>query len=352
MDQAGIVLTPSRGDARAAADLCSAGAALRAFALANLSALVLGLAAGASPVGWAPPLLHELAVAQPAVALWLLLLCGGARLWRDARLQAVVAVAWGAAAPWLVETALAWALGGFAHASALPDWRGAALGALLAALLVQHQRLRAQALDPAHMRARLDELQARIRPHFLYNALNAASALVHDQPERAEQVLDDLAALFRASVGRGGQLSSVREEIELARRYLDIEDVRFGPRMCLAWDIDDACLELRMPTLTLQPLLENAVRHGVESSSRPCGIDVAIRRRGAHLEIDVRNDYTPRATPARHSGTGVALANIGQRLRLLYDLEAEIRHGPLRGSEPGGERWRVRLRLPLGTHMP
>ncbi|MBU6438971.1 MAG: histidine kinase [Betaproteobacteria bacterium] len=343
MDQAGIVLTPSRGDARAAADLCSAGAALRALALANLAALALGFGAGATPAAWETALLHDLAVAQPAVALWLLLLCGGAGLWRGARRQAAVAVAWGAAAPWLVEAALAWA-----RSDALPDWRGAALGALLGALLLQHQRLRVQALDPAQVRARLDELQARIRPHFLYNALNAAAALVHEQPERAEQVLDDLAALFRASVGRGGQLSSVREEIELARRYLDIEDVRFGPRMRLAWEVDEACLDLRMPTLTLQPLLENAVRHGVESSSRPCGIDVGIRRRGAHLEIDVRNDYTPRGADTRHSGTGVALANIGQRLRLLYDLEAEIRHGPLRGAEPGSERWRVRLRLPLG----
>ena len=352
MDQSGIVLTPSRGDARAAADLCSAGAALRAFALANLAALVLGLAGADSPAAWSASLVRDLAVAQPAVALWLLLLCAGARFWRDPRRQALMAVAWGAAAPWLVEAGLGWALNQAPRAGALPDWRGAALGALLAALLLQHQRLRLQALDPAQVRARLDELQARIRPHFLYNALNAAAALVHEQPERAEQVLDDLATLFRASVGRGGQLSSVREEIELARRYLDIEDVRFGARMRLNWDIEQTCLDLRMPALTLQPLLENAVRHGVESSSRPCCIDVGIRRRGAHLEIDVRNDYTPRGAEARHSGTGVALANIGQRLRLLYDLEAEIRHGPLRGREPGLERWRVRLRLPLGTRTP
>ncbi len=332
----------ARAHAVPPADLCSPGAALRAFALTNLVALLLGLGGG-PPQAWAPRLLRDLAVAQPAVALWLLLLCGGARLWRNARLQALVSVAWGAAAPWLTQAAVSVLLGG--GAPALRDWRVPLLGAMLGALLLQHQRLRAQALDPAQLRARLDELQARIRPHFLYNALNAAAALVHEQPARAEQVLDDLAALFRASVGSSGQFSTVRAEIDLARRYLAIEEVRFGPRMQLHWQIDPDCQDLRMPALTLQPLLENAVRHGVESSSRPCAIDVVLRRRGSHLEIEVRNDFEERAQGARHSGTGVALANIGQRLRLLYDIEAEMRHGPAAGQSR--RRWQVRLRLPL-----
>ncbi len=327
----------------ALADLCSPGAALRAFALANLAALLHALGMGAAPRAWLPVLLHDLEVAQPAVALWLLAVCGGAGLWRGARAQALAAVLAGALAPWLTQTLLDRVLA--AADPALPGWRGAVLGALLAALLVQHQRLRAQALDPAQLRARLDELQARIRPHFLYNTLNAAAALVHEQPERAERVLDDLAGLFRASVGSTGQYSTVRAEIELARRYLDIEEVRFGSRMRLHWQIEDACQDLRMPALTLQPLLENAVRHGVESTSLPCAIDVAMRKRGSHLEIEVTNDYQPRGDAARHSGTGTALANIGQRLRLLYDLDGEIRHGPSGSGEP--RRWRVRLRLPL-----
>ncbi len=337
------MIAPARRVARAALDLCSPGAALRALVLANLAGLLLGLCAAGSAGAWAPVLLHDLAVAQPAVALWLIVMCGGSRLWRDTRLQAAAALPAGALAVWLAQAAVSWLLSG--PQPALPDWRGAALGAVLAALLLQHQRLRAQALDPAHVRARLDELQSRIRPHFLYNALNAASALVQEHPQRAEQVLEDLAALFRASVGSSGHIGSVRDELELARRYLDIEDVRFGARMRVHWEIDDACLELRMPALTLQPLLENAVRHGVESSSRPCAIDVAIRRRGSHLQIDVSNDYVERSEAQRHSGTGVALANIAQRLRLLYDLDAEIRHGPTRDER--GSRWRVRLRLPL-----
>lgn len=332
-----------RGGAATPADLCSPGAALRALALANLVALLHGLGTGVQPHAWVPPLLRDFGVAQPAVAMWLVLMCGGARAWREPRVQAVVAVLGGALSLWLAQAAVARLLPG--AEAPLPDWRDAALGAVLAALLLQHQRLRAQALDPAHMRARLDELQARIRPHFLYNALNAASALVHEQPERAEQVLDDLACLFRASLGRSGHFSQVRDEVELARRYLDIEDVRFGPRMRVHWQLEPECLDLRMPALTLQPLLENAVRHGVESSSRPCVIDVCIRRRGAHLDIMVRNDYQPRPDGAPTRGTGVALANIAQRLRLLYDLDAEMRHGPDRGADT--TRWRVRLRLPL-----
>ncbi len=327
----------------APADLCSPGAVLRALALANLVALMQAIGVGVQPHAWVSALLRDLAVAQPAVALWLVLMCGGARAWRDARVQAAVGMLGGAAALWLAQAAVARLLPGGGPAWA--DWRDAALGAVLAGLLLQHQRLRGQALDPAHMRARLDELQARIRPHFLYNALNAASALVHEQPERAEQVLDDLACLFRASLGRSGHFSQVRDEVELAKRYLDIEDVRFGPRMSVHWQVEPDCLGLRMPALTLQPLLENAVRHGVESSSGPCAIDVRIARRGAHVEILVANDYRPRADGVPTRGTGVALANIAQRLRLLYDLDAQMRHGPDRTGN--GSRWRVRLRLPL-----
>ncbi len=327
----------------AALDLCSPGAVLRALALGNLAALLLGLGSGERASDWLPSLLHDLGIAQPALALWLLLLCGASGLWRDGRLQMLAAVLGGALALWLAQTSVALLLPGAAIATA--DWRSAALGAALAGLLLQHQRLRAQALDPAHMRARLDELQARIRPHFLYNALNAASALVHEQPARAEQVLDDLACLFRASVGRAGHVSNVQDEVDLARRYLDIEEVRFGPRMRVRWEVEPACLQLPMPALTLQPLLENAVRHGVESSSRPCGIDVRIGRHGSHLDIEVGNDYQPRPHGASISGTGVALANISQRLRLLYDLEAEMRHGPEAGADV--PRWRVRVRLPL-----
>jgi len=170
---------------------------------------------------------------------------------------------------------------------------------------------------------------------------------VREQPERAETLLDDLAELFRASVGKPGTLVSLQQEIDLARRYLDIESVRFGARMQVRWEIDDSLLQIRIPALTLQPLVENAVRHGVERSSRPVQIDIGVARRLGQVEVTVRNDLpalgdTP--TP-RRNGTGTALRNIRQRLHLMYDIAAEVDQGEV--MENGRARWHARLRLPL-----
>ena len=135
--------------------------------------------------------------------------------------------------------------------------------------------------------------------------------------------------------------------MDLARRYLDIESVRFGERMRVQWQVDDTLLQIRIPALTLQPLVENAVRHGVERSSRRVQIDIDVARRLGQIEVTVRNDLpalsdTP--TPRRH-GTGTALRNIRQRLHLLYDIAAEVDQGEV--VEDGLARWRARLRLPL-----
>ncbi len=324
----------------ALASACTAGAALRAYVLVNGVAIALALVG--PPHGWATALLHALAVAEPATGLWIgaLFLARAPLRKAGPAWQAATAIAAAAGAGWVADLLVA------SVGAQTPGWRAAALGASLAALFVRDLQLRARALGRSMTQARLDELQARIRPHFLFNALNAASALVHDQPERAESVLDDLAILFRATVSRTGTLSLVRDEVDLARRYLDIERVRFGARLQVNWQVDADVEAAQMPSLTLQPLVENAVLHGVESLPGACHLDIAIARVAGMLEVAVTNDFRPRASSVTR-GTGVALTNITQRLRLLYDISADIAHGPIGGDAHGeAQRYRVRIRLP------
>jgi two-component system sensor histidine kinase AlgZ len=150
-----------------------------------------------------------------------------------------------------------------------PAWLASACtGALLAAGLVAGLTWRARGRMPAATTARLAELQARIRPHFLFNTLNTAMALVREEPAQAEEVLADLADLFRHALADQHGASSVAQEIELARRYLAIEQVRFGERLRVEWALDPRVGAARLPPLILQPLVENAVIHGVEPSAR------------------------------------------------------------------------------------
>ena len=329
-------------------DICGAGSLVRALVALNLLlglVLVLQWPEGEGRIG----ALLLLSWVEPAALLWLALMCVTQRLWRlraGAVVLAVATVLGGLSALGLnrlvqpLFDALA------PHAAQRP-WQAALVGAALALVFVHYLQLRARAFTPIDMQARLHELQSRIRPHFLFNTLNAASALVREQPERAEAVLDDLAELFRASVGKPGTLVTLEQEIDLARRYLDIESVRFGERMQVQWQVDDVLLQTRIPALTLQPLVENAVRHGVERSSRAVQIDIDVARRLGQIEVTVRNDL-PSLTDApaqRRPGTGSALRNIRQRLQLLYDIAAEVDQGEI--VEDGLARWRARLRLPL-----
>ncbi len=338
----------TQNDTAVRLDICGAGSLVRALAALNaLLALVLlmRLSAGDGQI----EMLLLLSWVEPAALLWLALMCMTQRLWRlraTAAVLGVSAVLGGTSAlglNLLVQPLFA----ALAPGAAQQPWQAALAGAALALVFVHYLQLRARAFTPIDMQARLSELQSRIRPHFLFNTLNAASALVREQPERAEAVLDDLAELFRASVGKPGTLVSLEQEMDLARRYLDIESVRFGARMQVRWTVDDTLLQIRIPTLTLQPLVENAVRHGVERSSRPVQIDIDVGRRLGQIEVTVRNDLPAMndAAAPRRNGTGTALRNIRQRLHLLYDIAAEVDQGEV--VENGVARWRARLRLPL-----
>ena len=201
--------------------------------------------------------------------LWLVAVCAlQAGCWRAARRRRgwAAVLALGAAAALAAWWPL-WCAGpGRRRAACALLARGAGRRGAGAALLCW-LHLRARAWQPADATARLAELQSRIRPHFLFNTLNTALALVRVDPARAEGVLEDLAELFRVALADAGASVALDEEVELAQRYLAIEQIRFGERLQVSWELDPRAGAARVPPLVLQPLVENAVRHGVEPAA-------------------------------------------------------------------------------------
>ncbi|MEO9102138.1 MAG: histidine kinase, partial [Burkholderiaceae bacterium] len=194
-------------------------------------------------------------------------------------------------------------------------------GGLFSAVLVTALVLRARGQAPAATAARLDELQQRIRPHFLFNTLNSAIALVRSEPVQAERLLEDLSDLFRQALADQGTAVTLAQEIALARHYLAIEQVRFGARLQLEWQIAPDAENARLPPLLLQPLVENAVRHGVEPSASGARVRISAERRGSRVLIKVSNTVPAGPGP---SGHGVAQSNVRERLSLLHDLEGRF----------------------------
>ena len=208
-----------------------------------------------------------------------------------------------------------------------PPWlASAACGALLSAMLVTALVLRARGRTPAATTARLTELQSRIRPHFLFNTLNSAIALVRDEPAKAEQVLADLSDLFRAALAPPQALVTLAEELALAERYLAIEQIRFGDRLQLHWDLNPAAHHALLPPLLLQPLVENAVKYGIEASECGGNVTVTTKLSGHRCILQVTNTlcFTPAKRREVAAGQGIALANVQTRLVLLHDIQAEF----------------------------
>lgn len=218
-----------------------------------------------------------------------------------------------------------------------PWLASACAGGLLAAALVTALEWRAKGRTPAATTARLAELQSRIRPHFLFNTLNSAIALVRQEPARAEGLLEDLSDLFRAALAEQGESITLAQEIDLARHYLSIEQVRFGERLRVHWNLDPAASTAELPPLLLQPLVENAVLHGVEPCPDGAAIHITTKRHAGRVSIEISNTL-PKAPVSHasipagaHQGHGMALNNVRDRLRLLHDLESRFQAGLRRG---------------------
>jgi two-component system sensor histidine kinase AlgZ len=197
-----------------------------------------------------------------------------------------------------------------------------------------------QAQVQASARAEADALQARIKPHFLFNSLNAIAGLMRRDPVVAERALLDLSDLFRAALGAGGE-SSLAEEVELAERYLAIESLRLGTRLQVAWERDEPLpWRMPMPRLVLQPLVENAVLHGVSRLAGGGRIDIRLAQEAGILRIAVSNP-APTAQAPDSAGSGHAQRSIGHRLAYAFGPEARMTAGMDAGY------YRVELRLPV-----
>lgn len=200
---------------------------------------------------------------------------------------------------------------------------------------VQAERLAGQLAE-----ARLALLQRQLHPHFLFNALQAISTLLHRDPATADALLVRLSTLLRAMLeNASGQTLSLGTELELTRRYLEIEQARFGDRLLVTWSVDEAQLETPVPSLVVLPLVENAIRHGLSPKVGPGRLTIAAEADGTSLVVTVRDDGLGAAAPLR---PGVGIANTRERLEALYGERAslEIETAP-------GEGFCARVRVPL-----
>ena len=318
-------------------DACHVGVVLRTVLLVQAVLGVVALFGAATLLDWLNQLALMTGAVLPATLLWLVVACGLKR--PLGRLLGWAQVLVGTLLGTLCGIYACWVLTMLDLPGQTPWLASAAAGSLMAAILVVALQWRARAQVPAAQAARLALLQARIRPHFLFNTLNSAIALVRDEPAKAEQVLEDLSDLFRRALAEPGSSVTLKQELELAAQYLAIESLRFGERLRVQWRLDPAAQEAQLPPLLLQPLLENAVKHGVEPSLLGADIQVSTRRKGSRVVIRVCNTLDAHAVHS--AGLGLALANVRERLMLLHDVQAMFDARIKQGQ------FQVRIEVPL-----
>lgn len=316
-------------------DFGNLGVMLRCLLGVNLLALFAALARNTA-LARLPEELVELAalVEPPLIASVALLYAAGRPL---ARLPYAAALA----AVMLASATLAALFMALFTPPGLPPpspLRAALWAAAAAAAVLLYFDLRHRAFSPALTEARLMALTARIRPHFLFNSLNAVLGVIRSDPRRAEQALEELSDLFRVLMAENKQLVTLGEEIALCRQYLDLEHLRLGERLRVAWDIEGCPADAQVPPLMLQPLLENAVYHGIEPCTEPATVTIRAERAGEEIRIVLSNPY--HGENAHHAGNRMALDNIRERLMLFYDLEARL------DTEAQEGLFRATIRLP------
>ncbi len=331
-------------------DLCSPTATLPLVLLAVLVAIALAAARAGPTEFWADlgrlALLCEFLTLASAAAL-----CGlrrvlggrGKALVVTLALIVLFAIAWGVAeAAYFLLAAYGEAVPTGAGGRLLWVGRIVVVTVIVDALVLRYLYASAEWRENVRREAasRLDALTARIRPHFLFNTLNTAAALVAEKPEAAEQTLEDLAELFRANLAERTPRVALAEELALVRRYLAIEARRLGDRLRVEWHIEAAAEGASVPPLLLQPLVENAVTHGIEPSAAGGEVVIAARRVDGKLELRVEN---PLSTAEADSGYGIGLAGVRARLALAFGADGEL------AINRDAGRHIVRLRCPWQT---
>lgn len=309
-------------------DLCNVGAVLFLVLVAELLALVLTLAVGAgSGFSWETLALASLFTQWVVLSSAAILCLGRPYLAR-------LTLPWAAACCYLVilVVTLVCSLGGqwlglSLDGDSIDLWRTVdhlLISVILAGIALRYfylqQQLRLQ--QEAELRARIEALQARIRPHFLFNSMNSIASLIASDPVLAEQVVEDLADLFRQSLATEQTEVSLEEELALCRRFVGIEALRLGQRLQVDWNIPQLPDGLKIPRFTLQPLIENAIYHGIQPLPEGGRVSVDIALDGDICRMQVRNPVLTGG--AARSGNRMALQNISHRLKALYGSEARV----------------------------
>lgn len=211
----------------------------------------------------------------------------------------------------------------------------------ITAITLYYFYLHQRAYSPAIDEARLQALQARIRPHFLFNCINAVLSLIRSQPKQAETALEDMADLFRVLMADNRDLVPLSQEVALCRQYLALEQLRLNERLHVDWQLEEMTPNALVPPLLLQPLIENAVYHGIEPLAKGGAIIIQIYTKRNEVHLILTNPYHTTNTP--HIGNKMALNNIKERLNLHFDLEAS-----LKSTQTNGE-YQVHIVFPLTT---
>jgi two-component system sensor histidine kinase AlgZ len=321
---------------------------LRILLLVNLLLATLAMAQTRpfSLFGWIGVFLDGAAYTEPVLLASLLLLCP-LRVWLrrySYRFGVLVVLLAQFVVTAVFHAALRSDGPAFSLALAVHDWL---VISAVSAIVLYYFYLRERAFSPALSEARLQALQARIRPHFLFNSLTAVLSLIRSDPKGAERTLEDLADLFRVLLREERRVVLLQEEIDLCRRYLAIETLRLGERLQVEWRIDPTLNRVAIPPLILQPLVENAVHHGIEPNAEPGLILITVARKGREVEIEIVNPRDDGNTkPPGRTGNHMALDNVRERLLLHYDVEARLEAGPSPGAGPGTGEYRVKITLP------
>lgn len=312
------------------------GIALRIVVIVNIMALAAAIVQARDPRQLSSVLVETSAFVQPLLLLSVVVLVGLNDLLK--RLPYYL----GALAVFAIELVLTTLLYSFGQplleaspASVLHYW---ALTVLATGAILVYFDLRARALSPAITEARLQALQARIRPHFLFNSINAVLSLIRQNPKRAESALEDMADLFRVLMADNRSLSPLSREVNLCRQYLELEQLRLGERLRVEWHVEKMPADALVPPLVLQPLLENAVYHGIEPRVEPGVVSINIYGARGQVHAVLRNPY--RQEGGHHAGNKMALANIRERLQLHFDAEATL------DTRVGDDTYQVHITMP------
>lgn len=214
---------------------------------------------------------------------------------------------------------------------------------LLAAMVLRYFQILQQVIDhnQAEMSSRLDALQARIKPHFLFNSLNTIAELIASRPQAAEDAVENLSTLFRANLRQTSSFCSLQQEIDLVRGYLELEQWRLGDRLSIDWTLSLDDPEASVPVLCLQPLVENAVVHGIAPQPAGGTIRISALQSPRVTTLLVENSVDP--TQTGHHGHGVGLDNVRHRLQVLYGETARCQ------VEQREDFYKVTLVLPRST---